>query len=373
MTHRPVASVRDRRIEVVGLQDSDRLPRRRTAPMPGTRRRWSSSRHRRAARSAWAIPTPTRRPRDLIHDLLAEVVRAATRWPCPARWTAMVAAIRNLGRPGIASMAICGRRRGALGPEGALARSCPWSRCWARAAIACRSTAAAGSPRTRSSSCSEQLGGWVAQGIPRVKMKIGRRSGARTSSACGPPARRSGPDVELFVDANGAYGRKQALALAERFAELGVTWFEEPVSSDDLEGLRLLRDRRRPAWTSRPASTATTCCYFRRMLEAGAVDVLQADAHALRRDHRLSAGGGALRGARRCRSRPTAPRRCTCTRAAARCRRSATWSISTTTCRIEHMLFDGALTPVDGGLHPDLSRPGLGLELKRPDADRYAV
>ncbi|HEY7095010.1 MAG TPA: SDR family NAD(P)-dependent oxidoreductase [Ktedonobacterales bacterium] len=41
--------------------------------------------------------------------------------------------------------------------------------------------------------------------------------------------------------------------------------------------------------------------------------------------------------------------------------------------RIEHMLFDGALTPRDGALHPDRTRPGLGLEFKRADAERYAV
>jgi hypothetical protein len=41
--------------------------------------------------------------------------------------------------------------------------------------------------------------------------------------------------------------------------------------------------------------------------------------------------------------------------------------------RIEHMLFDGALTPQDGMLYPDLSRPGLGLEFKRADAAQYAV
>jgi hypothetical protein len=37
------------------------------------------------------------------------------------------------------------------------------------------------------------------------------------------------------------------------------------------------------------------------------------------------------------------------------------------------MLFDGALPARDGELHPDLSRPGLGLEFKRVDAERYAV
>jgi hypothetical protein len=41
--------------------------------------------------------------------------------------------------------------------------------------------------------------------------------------------------------------------------------------------------------------------------------------------------------------------------------------------RIEHMLFDGALTPINGALHPDLSRPGMGLELKRSEAAKYAV
>ena len=41
--------------------------------------------------------------------------------------------------------------------------------------------------------------------------------------------------------------------------------------------------------------------------------------------------------------------------------------------RIEHLLFDGALTPVDWALHPDLSRPGVGLEFKRQDAEPYAV
>jgi hypothetical protein len=41
--------------------------------------------------------------------------------------------------------------------------------------------------------------------------------------------------------------------------------------------------------------------------------------------------------------------------------------------RIEGVLFDGAQSPVQGMLYPDLSRPGLGLELKRADAERYTV
>ena len=41
--------------------------------------------------------------------------------------------------------------------------------------------------------------------------------------------------------------------------------------------------------------------------------------------------------------------------------------------RIEHMIFDGAPEPIDGELRPDLSRPGMGLELKRQDAEPYRV
>ena len=90
-----------------------------------------------------------------------------------------------------------------------------------------------------------------------------------------------GPSVELFVDSNGAYTRKQALAQAEAFAELGVSWFEEPVSSDDLAGLRLLRDRAPPGMEIAAGEYGYELSYFRKMLEAEAVNVLQADANAL--------------------------------------------------------------------------------------------
>src|SRR5207248_1073491 len=87
-----------------------------------------------------------------------------------------------------------------------------------------------------------------------------------------------GPEAQLYVDANGAYTRKQALAQAEAFAEIGVIWFEEPVSSDDLDGLRLLRDRSPAGIRIAAGEYGYDLFYFRRMLEAGAVDVLQADA-----------------------------------------------------------------------------------------------
>jgi L-alanine-DL-glutamate epimerase-like enolase superfamily enzyme len=87
-----------------------------------------------------------------------------------------------------------------------------------------------------------QFCGWVEKGISRVKMNVGREP-ANDPRRVEKARAAIGPNTELFVDANGAYSRKQALNLAEKFADLDVSWFEEPVSSDDLEDLRLLRDR----------------------------------------------------------------------------------------------------------------------------------
>ena len=139
-----------------------------------------------------------------------------------------------------------------------------------------------------------------------------------------------GPNVELFVDANGAYTRKQALALAERFAQEGVAWFEEPVSSDDLEGLRLLRNRGPAGMDIAAGEYGYDLPYFRRMLEAGAVDVLQADGtRCAGITGFLQAGRCARRSAYLCRL--TRLRRCMRSHAVLSVER-ATWNISMITC-----------------------------------------
>ena len=108
-------------------------------------------------------------------------------------------------------------------------------------------------------------------------MKVGRRPDqdrerVRTAREA------AGPAAELFVDANGAYTQKQALLKAQEFAEYGVAWFEEPVSSDDLAGLCLLHDRAPAGMEIAAGEYGYDATYFRRMLASGAVDVLQADA-----------------------------------------------------------------------------------------------
>jgi len=82
----------------------------------------------------------------LIKDTLAEVVRGRDVMAVPGQWVAMVQAIRNLGRPGIASMAIAAVDT-ALWDLKARILDMPWSRCLARSATACRFTAAAASLR----------------------------------------------------------------------------------------------------------------------------------------------------------------------------------------------------------------------------------
>jgi L-alanine-DL-glutamate epimerase-like enolase superfamily enzyme len=217
----------------------------------------------------------------------------------------------------------------------------------------------------------EQLGGWVEQGIPRVKLKVGSRPAEdpeRVKLARG----AIGPDVELFVDANGAYSRKQALELAERFrGEARVSWFEEPVSSEDLEGLRLLRDRAPAGMAIAAGEYGDDAPYFRRMIEAGAVDVLQAD---------VTRCGGItelLRVGALCRAH-NLPLSLHCGPAihlhpATALEQFVHLEYFHDHVRIEHMLFDGVVSPHDGELAPDLERPGNGLELKRADAEHYAA
>jgi L-alanine-DL-glutamate epimerase-like enolase superfamily enzyme len=305
----------------------------------------------------------------LVRDLLAEVVRGRDAMAVAGAWSAMVAAIRNLGRPGISAMAISAVDA-ALWDLKARLLDLPLVTLLGPVYDAAPVYGSGGFTSYSIGRLQEQLGGWAAAGIPRVKMKIGRHPDEDLGRVRA--AREAiGPEAELFVDANGAYSRKQALAQADRFAELGVSWFEEPVSSDDLEGLRLLRDRAPAGIEIAAGEYGYDLFYFRRMLEAGAVDVLQADAT------RCAGITGFLRVGALCeaRSLPLSAHCAPSLHAHPACTLPSFRHLEYfhDHDRIEHMFFEGALTPVDGALRPDLSRPGLGLEFRRPDAARYAI
>jgi L-alanine-DL-glutamate epimerase-like enolase superfamily enzyme len=199
-------------------------------------------------------------------------------------------------------------------------------------------------------------------------MKVGRDAEADLPRARA--ARRAiGEQAELYVDANGAYSRQQALRMAREFAELGVSWFEEPVSSDDLDGLRLIRDGAPPGMDIAAGEYGYEPTYFRRMVDAGAVDVLQADVTRASGITGLQVVGSLCTAAQIPFSAHCAPQ----IHAHAGCSLGRLRHIEYfhTHARAERLLFDGVLEPRDGCLRPDPGRPGLGIELKRSDVDRY--
>jgi L-alanine-DL-glutamate epimerase-like enolase superfamily enzyme len=212
-----------------------------------------------------------------------------------------------------------------------------------------------------------QLREWAAAGLGMVKMKVGRDPSEDIARVA--VARDAiGDATALFVDANGAYARKQAAALADVFAELGVSWFEEPVSSDDVAGLRLLRDRAPAGLEIAAGEYGWTAFDARRLLDAQAVDVLQIDATRC----------GGFTGYRDAAALSTAA----CVPVSAHT--SPTLHAHVACCtptrhveyfhdhaRIEQMFLDGALQPVDGRLHPDPDRPGFGVEFKWQDAKEF--
>jgi len=219
----------------------------------------------------------------------------------------------------------------------------------------------------------DQLGGWVhGQQIPRVKIKIGQAWGQDTDrdlERISQAREIIGPDAELFVDANGAYTRKQSIRVLKRARDDDVHWFEEPVSSDDLDGLREVRDAVDADVAAGEYGSDVT--YFRRMCQAQAVDCLQADATRCggitewMRAAAVAASFGFQVSAH------CAPHIHAHVAAAVMNLRHIEWFHDHV--RIEDMFFDGTLDPQGGVITPDPYAPGNGLTLRGPDAEPYRV
>lgn len=305
----------------------------------------------------------------LINRTLAEELKGHDVMDVPARMVSLLQRVRNKGRPGLVAMALSAVDA-ALWDTKARLLELPLVRLLGAARDSVPVYGSGGFTSYTVERLKEQLAGWVEQGIPRVKMKVGSHpdeDGDRVWAA----REAIGPDAQLFVDGNGAYTAKQALVMAEGFAEAGVVWFEEPVSSDDLEGLHLLRQRIPSGMNVAAGEYGWDAIYFRRMLGAQAVDVLQADASRclgvtgfLQVDALCEAFQIPLSG----HCAPSLHLHVACA-----ARNLVHLEYFHDHVRIEHMLFDGAREPVQGALTPDLTRPGMGLELKRQDAERYAV
>lgn len=304
----------------------------------------------------------------LIRDKLAEVVTGADAMDVPRAWRRMQDVVRNLGRPGVASHAIAAVDV-ALWDLKAKLLGLPLADLLGRIHQGVAVYGSGGFTSYSLDTLCRQLSGWVEQGISQVKMKVGRQPDedlARVRAA----RKAIGDSPALFVDANGAYDRKQALDKAADFAGEGVCWFEEPVSSDDLKGLRLMRDRVPPGMEIAAGEYGYDSFYFRRMIEAGGVDVLQADAT------RCLGISGIMRAGSLCEafSVPLSAHTAPSIHLHPMCALPAARNIEYfhDHVRIEQMLFEGATNPQGGHLYPS-DRSGLGLELKEKEAERYAI
>ncbi|HEY8314648.1 MAG TPA: enolase C-terminal domain-like protein [Candidatus Baltobacteraceae bacterium] len=305
----------------------------------------------------------------LIHTLLRKTVVGADAMRIGARWDDMYEQTRNLGRDGITSMAVSAVDVALWDLKGKLLGVPTYALLGAtfdRVPV----YGSGGFTSYSQQQLCDHLSGWVADGIPRVKMKIGRDPRADIARVAA--ARQAiGEDAELFVDANGAYTAQQAIGQAQHFAQARVTWFEEPVYREDYAGTRYVREHAPPGMDISDGEYGYGLYQFSRMLDAKMVDVLQADATRCGGFSGLMAVDGLCQTAMVPLSTHCAPH--LHLHAALACKQLRHIEYFYDHVRIERMLFDGASEPKDGLLAPDPARPGIGLELRRSDAQRYAI
>lgn len=306
----------------------------------------------------------------VLNAKLADVLAGADALQPPARWAQMQHAVRNMGKPGVVASAISAvdialwdLRARLLGEPLVIALGAVHD--------ATPVYGSGGFTSYDNDTLAAQLRGWVEAGIPRVKMKVGRDPDADLDRVTAARA-AIGDDTELFVDANGAFGRKRALLWAQRFADYDVRWFEEPVSSDDLDGLRLLCERGPAGMDITAGEYGYHLPYFHQMLAAGAVDCLHADVT------RALGITGVLKVAALCDARGM-DLSLHCAPQISAHVGTAVWHLRHLEyfhdhVRIEGLAFDGTIDPEPGGLlRPDRTAPGHGLTVKHADLERYRV
>ncbi|MEZ5181463.1 MAG: enolase C-terminal domain-like protein [Acidimicrobiales bacterium] len=303
----------------------------------------------------------------VVHEHLASVVRDRPVDERPATWLAMYGALRNAGAPGIGATAISAVDI-ALWDLHARLLDRPLGDLLGRARDAVPVYGSGGFTSMDDDELRDQVAGWAEAGMAAVKVKVGRRPDddprrvALVRDAVG-------PDVRLMVDANGALEVSGALALAEALDGCGVRWFEEPVSSDHVHDLRLLRERVPPGMEVAAGEYGWSPWAYDALIGEQAVDALQADV--------TRCGGitGFLQVTARAEqahlpvSAHCAPQASLAVAAAAPAVRDLEWFADH--ARLEPMVFDGAVLPSGSALPVPGDRPGHGLALRRPDIDRW--
>ena len=316
----------------------------------------------------WTYASPAAQA--VVTGMLAGAVEGREAMEVAGCYEAMCRAVRNIGREGIAATAISAVDI-ALWDLKARILSLPLTAVIGRARHSVPVYGSGGFTSYDERRLRDQLIGWVAGlGIPRAKIKIGESWGTRQGRDLERVALARevvGPDAELYVDANGGYTSGQAVRVGRALADYGVTWFEEPVSSQDIPGLAAIRRQVLPDVTA--GEYSWTLADSARLLDAAAVDCLQADvtrwggitgflqAAALAAAHNVQISGHC------------APNLHAHVAACVPNLRHVEYFHDHQ--RIEQMLFDGTLSPKGGAMTPDSDQPGLGMTLRTTDAEAY--
>jgi L-alanine-DL-glutamate epimerase-like enolase superfamily enzyme len=303
----------------------------------------------------------------LIDEILRDQVVGRDAMDIPGAWSAMVRAIRNQGRPGIASMSIAAVDI-ALWDLKARILDLPLADLFGRVRDAVPIYGSGGFTSMGKAELKGQLSGWVREGAGAVKIKIGRSPDDAGELERVDWAREAvGPGCALMVDANGAFSAKRAVRLSPALSDRGVVWFEEPVSSDDLDGMATVR--RASEIEIAAGEYGYDVPYFHRLIPS--IDVVQIDVSRCAGYSewlRIAAVAGSFGRdvSGHCAQSLHVPVACSI-------QNLRHLEYFADHARADRILFDGVLDPAGGVLRPDPTRPGIGIELKRADAGRYAA
>lgn len=305
-----------------------------------------------------------------IKSTFSELLIGMDAMAISAAWNAMHSNIRNSGKCGIGAMAVSAVDN-ALWDLKARLLEIPLVTLLGQVRDALPIYGSGGFTSYSDQQLQEQFRGWAAQNIPRVKMKIGREP-QRDLQRVAAARQAIGSHVELFVDANSAYNHKQALHYTQRFADdFDVRWMEQPLDPEDVEGMAWLRTVSLARLDIADGEYGYDLPYFHRRLEARAVDVMQADAT------RCFGISGFMAVAKLCEAfRIPLSSHCAPSlhlHAGCAALPLVHGEYFHDHIRIERMLLDGVPDVRNGMLYPDLSRPGMGLELKIKEANKFEV
>ncbi len=305
----------------------------------------------------------------VAEELIRRKILGRHAFDIPSLHVAMGRQVRNWGRPGVVASAISAIDT-ALWDLKARLLDLPLLNLLGQVREQIQAYGSGGFTSYTEKELIEQLTGWADDGFLCVKMKIGTHPDDDVPRVKAVQKALDGK-AQLYVDANGAYDRQQALHKAQQFGELGVTWFEEPVTSDDRIGLHFMVERAPAVMKIAAGEYNYTLDDARLLIEAQAVDVMQTDVTRCGGVTNFIKIGHLCEISHYPYSAHTAPS----IHATLCCALPAAMNVEYfhDHVRIEHMIFDGAITAKKGLLKPDLSAPGLGLKLKRADAEKFQI